>query len=168
MSFPKGNISQLSDTKWHIGYITKAPNDPRRDKRKCVHYFGGMCRGTVPCKGSSHCADYIKGSKTKEASPYRFALFPSGPAEEPVNPKHPRKAHKSNKPTKQKKNKPVLSPKIGDRVYHPIYKYGTVFSKVDIILEEGNKHAFDVEFKDRTKRFFFPEAIEKSIIKVIK
>lgn len=39
--------NQLPDTPWHIGYITKDENDPRRHKARCVHYRDGVCLAPV-------------------------------------------------------------------------------------------------------------------------
>lgn len=58
MAMNKQNLSKMQDTKWHIGYVTKATDDPRGDKRRCVYYRDGMCQGLVKCPGSSHCRDY--------------------------------------------------------------------------------------------------------------
>ena len=61
MSIPKSNLSKMTDTKWHIGYVTKEEDDPRRDKRKCLYYEkeNNRCKlDGMTCVGSSHCPQY--------------------------------------------------------------------------------------------------------------
>ncbi|MCI5620712.1 MAG: hypothetical protein MR355_04000 [Lachnospiraceae bacterium] len=55
---------KLPDTPWHVGYIKKEEDDPRRHKARCIHNVDGECRSTCSnyyretCGGSSHCDDY--------------------------------------------------------------------------------------------------------------
>ena len=58
------NKKKLPDTQWHIGYAKKRENDPRRDKRKCRHKVGDICKNKkspsfgLRCGSSSHCKFY--------------------------------------------------------------------------------------------------------------
>lgn len=53
---------RLPDTPWHMGYVKKDEDDPRRHKARCIHYSGGNCWRNnifvIRCVGSSHCEDY--------------------------------------------------------------------------------------------------------------
>lgn len=62
MSIPKDSLGKMADTKWHIGYVTKDPDDPRRDKRRCIYFREGNCAYGAPCFGSSHCSKYRESS----------------------------------------------------------------------------------------------------------
>lgn len=49
----------ISGTPWHVGFITKKSDDPRRDKRLCVHFCKNYCKArNGECIGSSHCPIY--------------------------------------------------------------------------------------------------------------
>lgn len=55
----KKHLGSLAGTPWHVGYVTKKEDDPRRDKRKCLYYTDGHCSDRFgQCIGSSHCAHY--------------------------------------------------------------------------------------------------------------
>ena len=59
MSYTEKNLGRLSGTQWHVGYVLKKENDPRRDKRRCSHYSDGHCNYRFEqCVGSSHCSKY--------------------------------------------------------------------------------------------------------------
>lgn len=54
---------KLPDTHWHVGYVTKAEDDPRRHKARCVKYNKGECgfhSSRTRCQGSSHCSLYAE------------------------------------------------------------------------------------------------------------
>lgn len=58
---------RLPDTPWHIGYVTKDEDDPRRHKSRCVYNDGRKCLNTnvTECCGSAHCRFY---AETEEAA----------------------------------------------------------------------------------------------------
>lgn len=58
MSLPRDKLGKMSDTKWHIGYVTKDPDDPRRDKRKCIYFRQGNCAYGGKCYSSVNCSKY--------------------------------------------------------------------------------------------------------------
>ena len=71
----KKHLGSLAGTPWHIGYVTKDEDDPRRDKRKCLYYTDGYCSDRFgQCVGSSHCTRYkcreeeLKKEKNKQES----------------------------------------------------------------------------------------------------
>lgn len=53
-------LGGLLGTPWHVGFITKKEDDPRRDKRRCLYYISSTkhCKINVFCNGSAHCKDY--------------------------------------------------------------------------------------------------------------
>ena len=53
-------LGGLAGTPWHVGYVTKEEDDPRRDRRRCQHYStkNGHCSVNVLCYGSAHCRQY--------------------------------------------------------------------------------------------------------------
>lgn len=57
---------RLPDTPWHIGFIKKEEDDPRRHKSRCIFKEGSTCKcGDCisymrRCSGSSHCRDYAE------------------------------------------------------------------------------------------------------------
>ena len=54
----------LPDTPWHVGFIKKDEDDPRRHKARCIHICEGICNSSrsnyyqEKCGGSSHCIEY--------------------------------------------------------------------------------------------------------------
>ena len=60
---------KLPDSPWHVGFIKKVEDDPRRHKTRCIHICDGVCNSSrsnyyqEKCGGSSHCIDY---SETQE------------------------------------------------------------------------------------------------------
>ena len=55
----KKDLVGLSGTPWHVGYLKKEEDDPRRDKRNCAYYNKGYCTHRFgKCIGSSHCDHY--------------------------------------------------------------------------------------------------------------
>lgn len=65
---------RLPDTPWHIGYIKKDEDDPRRHKARCVYNDGKRCSHSrvVACCGSSHCRFYAE--TWDEAELYRKSM----------------------------------------------------------------------------------------------
>lgn len=56
----------LPDTFWHVGYVNKEENDPRRHKARCYYYSYGHCSIlNENCIGSSHCEKYAEREKEK-------------------------------------------------------------------------------------------------------
>lgn len=53
---------KLPDTPWHIGYVTKDGDDPRRHKARCVYNDGRKCLNgnMTECCGSAHCRFYAE------------------------------------------------------------------------------------------------------------
>ena len=57
---------RLPDTPWHVGFVKKEEDDPRRHKARCVYYVKGIChQGKMgcylrKCPGSSHCQYYAE------------------------------------------------------------------------------------------------------------
>lgn len=62
---------RLPDTPWHIGYVTKDEDDPRRHKARCVYNDGRKCRNVymLECCGSAHCRFYAETEE--DARKYR-------------------------------------------------------------------------------------------------
>lgn len=60
---------QLPDTPWHLNYVFKEEDDPRRHKARCIYYSAGTCRCIrsscykTKCFGSSHCSEYAESYK---------------------------------------------------------------------------------------------------------
>lgn len=59
---------RLPDTPWHIGYVKKDENDPRRHKARCVYNDGDKCKNPymLRCVSSSHCKYYAEDWETAE------------------------------------------------------------------------------------------------------
>ena len=34
---------RLPDTPWHVGFVKKEEDDPRRHKARCIYYAEGVC-----------------------------------------------------------------------------------------------------------------------------
>ena len=53
---------KLPDTPWHISYIRKDEDDPRRHKSRCVYNNGKECNNAYMLEwiGSSHCKFYAE------------------------------------------------------------------------------------------------------------
>ncbi len=61
--------TRLPDTPWHIGYIKKDEEDPRRHKKRCVFNENNHCKNSHlngECYGSSHCKYYAEDWETAE------------------------------------------------------------------------------------------------------
>ena len=59
------------DTPYHIGFVKKDEDDPRRHKSRCIHYEHGTkncLKNTMRCVGSAHCTFYQE-TYSKEADP---------------------------------------------------------------------------------------------------
>lgn len=66
------NLGRLQGTPWHVGYVTKKENDPRRHRSRCAHYrTDGSCRFHSHCIGSAHCADYEDTILNKDKKEYK-------------------------------------------------------------------------------------------------
>ena len=55
------DFKRLGGTPWHVGFIYKEEDDPRRHKAHCIHYVSGTkhCKySSGTCYGSAHCAHY--------------------------------------------------------------------------------------------------------------
>ncbi len=54
--------AKLPDTPWHVGYVKKDENDPRRHKSRCVYNDGNNCTNPymLYCTSSSHCRFYTE------------------------------------------------------------------------------------------------------------
>lgn len=86
MSLSKDALGKMTDTKWHIGYVTMDPSDTRRDRRKCVNFRKKTktCAYGVPCQGSSHCINYREPKTQKNKIPAdsssfeKYADYPDG------------------------------------------------------------------------------------------
>lgn len=59
--------SKLPDTPWHVGFVYKDENDPRRHKARCIHLQKRICKCGLSgcylanCIGSAHCKYYAEG-----------------------------------------------------------------------------------------------------------
>ncbi|MBO4439206.1 MAG: hypothetical protein J5798_07635 [Spirochaetaceae bacterium] len=53
---------KLPDTSWHIGYVKKDENDPRRHKSRCIYNNGKHCSNShmLYCQSSAHCRYYAE------------------------------------------------------------------------------------------------------------
>lgn len=62
MDTKKMELTKLPDTPWHIGYVTKDENAPRRHKARCVYNAGNKCKHPrmLACYGSAHCKFYAE------------------------------------------------------------------------------------------------------------
>ena len=88
--------SKLPDTPWHVGFVYKDENDPRRHKARCIHLQRNICKCGLcgcyltHCVGSSHCRYYAEDAvywrkflesmkteeeKNEEAAERRAALY---------------------------------------------------------------------------------------------
>lgn len=53
------NLSKMSGTPWHIGFLKKDEDDTRRHKARCAYYEKGHCSTRFSgCIGSAHCSQY--------------------------------------------------------------------------------------------------------------
>ena len=63
---------RLPDTPWHVGFVKKEEDDPRRHKARCIYYAEGVChQGKMgcflrKCPGSSHCKYYAESESMAE------------------------------------------------------------------------------------------------------
>ena len=63
---------KVPDTPWHIAFIKKDENDPRRHKARCFYYQNRECHCvrssyyTLECPGSSHCTNYREDEETTQ------------------------------------------------------------------------------------------------------
>lgn len=62
------DYKKLPDTPWHIGYVKKDEDDPRRHKSRCVYNNGDRCNNPymLRCVSSSHCKYYAEDWETAE------------------------------------------------------------------------------------------------------
>lgn len=53
---------QLPDSAWHIGYVKKEEDEPRRHKSRCIFNDGKNCMSPhmIYCNGSAHCKYYAE------------------------------------------------------------------------------------------------------------
>ena len=65
---------KLTGHPWHVGYLKKDEDDPRRHKSRCVYFSrddsrkGHCARRSGTCIGSAHCQDYKETVAEKEVS----------------------------------------------------------------------------------------------------
>ena len=83
------HLGELQGTPWHIDFVRKSENDPRRHRSRCSHYqTDKSCSIYGICIGSSHCKFYSdialenerKRSRTREKTwkvSARHDLFPN-------------------------------------------------------------------------------------------
>lgn len=71
--FKGKGLSRMEGTSWHVGYILKKENDPRRHKSRCkYHREDGTCSYKLhKCDSSSHCKYYVDKTLEKEKVAYR-------------------------------------------------------------------------------------------------
>ena len=71
--FKGKGLSRMEGTSWHVGYILKKENDPRRHKSRCkYHRVDGTCSYKLhKCDSSSHCKYYVDKALEKEKEAYR-------------------------------------------------------------------------------------------------
>ena len=59
-------MNGLPDTPWHVGFVKKDKDDPRRHKSRCIHIKNGICLSRIcdyfntKCGGSAHCMYYAE------------------------------------------------------------------------------------------------------------
>ena len=62
-------FERLPDTPWHMGYVKKEQQDPRRHKSRCIYLKSGNCECgksgayKLKCPGSSHCKFYAESEE---------------------------------------------------------------------------------------------------------
>ena len=153
------NKRKLPDTPWHVGYIHKDENDPRRHKARCFHFHDQKCYCSMSrcymshCYGSSHCQyyvenrmqweEYLEEMKTEEeklegAALDRAALYKKQKRE------YVHSLMMSGKYTKLYSFRPqmIRCPFCLDRIKNLSCKYCLAeFKVVDIVTDEGIKEA---------------------------
>ena len=66
------NLGKLQGTPWHVGYVTKKENDPRRHRSRCYYYqTDGSCFWHKHCIGSAHCSEYKDTIQEKQKQEYK-------------------------------------------------------------------------------------------------
>lgn len=61
------HLGELQGTSWHIEFVRKAENDPKRHRNRCSHYkTDKTCPIYGMCIGSSHCSFYRDIALEKE------------------------------------------------------------------------------------------------------
>lgn len=72
MSSEKTNLGKMQGTPWHVGFVQKKENDPRRHKSHCIHHqTDGSCSIYARCIGSSHCSFYVDALLKKKRAAYK-------------------------------------------------------------------------------------------------
>lgn len=72
INMPYKDLGRMKDTPWHIGYVKKKENDPRRHKSRCSHYrVDGSCGFYSRFIGSAHCPEYVDVILQKEKTAYK-------------------------------------------------------------------------------------------------